>query len=153
MSHPAIQKLDAYLVKAATPTALVIEIHGGGWRRGSKSQFVYQGDLMGAVIDAGISVVSIDYRLTSEHPFPAQMQDVTRAVQFVRSKAKEWNIDPNRMYALGRFGRCAPRGVGGAARRSGVRTRAAIPIERLSSRLAGLRGVVRTDGSHAGAAE
>ena len=49
----------------------------------------------------GISVVSIDYRLTPEHTFPAQMDDVVRAVQFVRSRAQAWNLDPERIAALG----------------------------------------------------
>lgn len=100
-SHPEIQKLDAYLVKSDQPTPVVIEIHGGGWRRGSKSQFVYPGNLIRAILDAGIAVISIDYRLTPQHTMPAQMEDVARVVQFVRSKAKEWNLDPNHIAALG----------------------------------------------------
>jgi acetyl esterase/lipase len=55
-THPDIQRLDAYLLKAARPTPVLIEIHGGGWRCGSKSQFVYQGNLIEAVLAAGISL-------------------------------------------------------------------------------------------------
>ena len=100
-THPDVQRLDAYLVKSTPPTPVLIEIHGGGWRRGSKSQFVYQGNLVEAVLAAGISLVSIDYRLTPEHTLPAQMEDTVRAVQFVRSQAKMWNLDPNRIAAIG----------------------------------------------------
>jgi acetyl esterase/lipase len=100
-THPEIQKLDAYLVRAAQPTPVVIEIHGGGWRRGSKSEFTYPGDLIGDILAAGISVVSIDYRLTPQHTMPAQMEDAVRAVQFVRAHASEWNLDPDRMAVLG----------------------------------------------------
>ena len=100
-SHPEMQKLDAYLVKSAQRTPVVIEIHGGGWRRGAKSQFVYPGDLIGAILRAGVSVISIDYRLSPQHTMPAPMQDVVRAVQFVRSKAGEWHLDPDRIAALG----------------------------------------------------
>jgi acetyl esterase/lipase len=100
-THPDVQRLDAYLVKSTPPTPVLIEIHGGGWRRGSKSQFVYQGNLMEAILAAGISLVSIDYRLTPEHTLPAQMEDTVRAVQFVRSQAKMWNLDPNRIAAIG----------------------------------------------------
>lgn len=39
-THPGIQTLDAYLVKSDRPTPVVVEFHGGGWRRGSKSQFI-----------------------------------------------------------------------------------------------------------------
>jgi len=133
-THPDVQRLDAYLVRSAEPTPVLIEIHGGGWRRGSKSQFTYRGDLIDAVLGAGISVVSIDYRLTPEHRFPAQMEDVVRAVQFVRSQAGKWNIDPNRIAAMG--------GSAGAHLAAWVglhddlaRPGSPDPIERLSSRL------------------
>ncbi len=101
ISHPESQRLDAYLVKSDQPTPVLIEIHGGGWRRGNKSQFIYPGDLIARILEAGISVVSIDYRLTPEHVFPAPMEDVARAVQFLRLRAKEWNLDPRRMAAMG----------------------------------------------------
>jgi acetyl esterase/lipase len=133
-THPDVQRLDAYLVKSAQPTPVLIEIHGGGWRRGSKGQFVYQGNLMEAVLAAGISMVSIDYRLTPEHRLPAQMEDVVRAVQFVRSRAKNWNIDPNRIATIG--------GSAGAHLAAWVglhddlaKPDSTDPIERLSSRL------------------
>ena len=100
-THPEMQRLDAYLVKSDQRTPVVIEIHGGGWRRGAKSQFVYPGDLIGAILRAGVSVISIDYRLSPQHTMPAPMQDVVRAVQFVRSKAGEWHLDPDRIAALG----------------------------------------------------
>jgi acetyl esterase/lipase len=100
---PQAQRLDAYLVQAARPAPVLIEIHGGGWRRGAKSQFadVYKGDLIGLVLQAGISVVSIDYRLTPGAVWPAQANDVARAVQYVRTQAKAWNIDPARLATLG----------------------------------------------------
>jgi acetyl esterase/lipase len=134
-SHPTIQRLDAYLVKADAPTAAVIEFHGGGWRRGAKSQFTYPGKLIDSILAAGISVISVDYRLAPDHPMPAQTQDAARAVQFVRTKAREWNIDPARIAALG--------GSAGAHLAAWValhddlaRPGSADPIERQSSRLA-----------------
>jgi acetyl esterase len=133
-THPDVQRLDAYLVKSARPTPVLVEIHGGGWRRGSRSQFVYQGNLIEAVLAAGISVVSIDYRLTPQHQLPAQMEDVVRAVQFIRSRARDWNIDPNRIAAIG--------GSAGAHLSAWVglhddlaKPDSPDPIERLSSRL------------------
>jgi acetyl esterase/lipase len=122
-------------VKAAQPTPVVIEIHGGGWRRGSKSEFIYAGALIGDVLDAGVSVVSIDYRLSPQHTMPAPMQDTVRAVQFVRSKAREWNLDPNRIAAVG--------GSAGAHLAAWValhddfaKADSTDPVERCSSRLA-----------------
>jgi acetyl esterase/lipase len=89
---------------------------------------------VGAVLGAGISVISIDYRLTPQHPMPAQMEDVARAVQFVRSKAREWNLDPDRIAAFG--------GSAGAHLAAWValhddlaRPGSEDPIERCSSRL------------------
>lgn len=135
-THPNEQRLDAYLVKSARPTPVLIEVHGGGWRRGQKSEFIYQGDLIGKILAAGISVISIDYRLTPPHQFPAQMEDAARAVQFVRSKAKEWNLDPLSIVAMG--------GSAGAHLSAWValhddlaNPRSADPVERMSSRLCG----------------
>jgi len=51
-THPDIQKLDVYLLRSRQTTQAIIEIHGGGWRRGSKSQFVYRANLIGAILDA-----------------------------------------------------------------------------------------------------
>ncbi len=98
-----LQRLDAYLVKGNKPSPVLVEVHGGGWRRGQKSQFadVYPGDLIGKAIAAGISVVSIDYRLAPAYQHPAQVQDLARAIQFIRIKAKEWNIDGGRIAAMG----------------------------------------------------
>jgi len=98
---PDMQRVDAYLVKSDRPTPVLIEFHGGGWRRGAKSQFIYSAGLIEAILAAGISVISVDYRLTPKHPFPAQVEDAARVVQFVRSKAKEWNLDPERIVAMG----------------------------------------------------
>jgi acetyl esterase/lipase len=100
--NPALQTLDAYLVKGQGPSPVLIEIHGGGWRRGGKSQFeAYSGDLIAQVLAQGISVVSINYRLTPQDAYPAQVQDVQRAIQFIRSQARDWQIDPQRMAAIG----------------------------------------------------
>ena len=133
---PEIHRLDAYLVKSDRPTPVLIEFHGGGWRRGAKSQFTYSAGLIEAILAAGISVISVDYRLTPKHPFPAQVEDAARAVQFVRSKAKEWNLDPERIVAMG--------GSAGAHLSAWValhddlaRADSPDPIERQSTRLRG----------------
>ncbi len=92
-------KLDAFLVKSEKPTPVLIFIHGGGWMEGDKRGV--PGPLKSQLLDAGISVVSINYRLSRQAPYPAQVDDCTRAVQFVRSKAKEWNINPDRVGLMG----------------------------------------------------
>lgn len=91
--------LDVWLAKSDKPTPLVIYIHGGGFRGGSK-----EGVSIGTTnsfLRNGISVAAINYRLTTTDPFPAAHHDSARAVQFLRHKAKEWNLDPKRFGATG----------------------------------------------------
>jgi acetyl esterase/lipase len=85
--------LDAVLVKAEKPTPMLVSIHGGGWKAGSKDGF---SPLLSRLIAAGISWATIDYRLSEEATYPAQVEDCTYALQFIKSKAKEWNLDPDR---------------------------------------------------------
>src|SRR5690606_38153434 len=51
--------------------------------------------------EAGISIAAITYRLSDDAIAPAQFEDAARAVQFIRSKAGEWTIDPERFAACG----------------------------------------------------
>jgi len=92
-------KLDAFLVKREKPAPVLIFIHGGGWKQGNKRAL--PPFVKGTLLDSGISVVSINYRLSDQASYPAQVDDCTRAVQFVRSKAKEWNINPSRIGLMG----------------------------------------------------
>ncbi|MFZ5829398.1 MAG: alpha/beta hydrolase fold domain-containing protein [Planctomycetota bacterium] len=91
--------LDFWQAKSDAPTPLFVWIHGGGFRGGDKNSI--PADLLKGCLDAGISCASINYRLTDTAPYPAQMLDSARAIQFLRSKAKEWNLDPNRFAAGG----------------------------------------------------
>ncbi len=86
--------LDAVIADAEKPSPVVITIHGGGWKLGSKNN---AHPLLVKFMNEGISWVTIDYRLTTEAIYPAQVDDCTYALQFVKSKAKEWNIDPDRI--------------------------------------------------------
>ena len=98
------QVLDFYKAKSDSPTPLVFYIHGGGWQGGDKNTV---GNVK-QFLDLGISVVAINYRyvkqaadLKVEPPVKAPLEDAARALQFVRSKAKEWNIDKTRIGATG----------------------------------------------------
>jgi acetyl esterase/lipase len=101
-AHPR-QVLDFYQAKSDRPTPVVFHIHGGGWQAGDKKGFNPK-----PFLDKGISVVSINYRYVRhgvedkvEPPVKAPLQDAARALQFVRSKAKEWNIDKRKIGATG----------------------------------------------------
>ncbi len=93
--------LDLYLAESATPTPLVIYIHGGGFVAGDKSHI--DAKIIRSTLDAGMSFASINYRFVDGKDvlFPAPQHDGARAVQFLRSKAQEWNLDPNRVACFG----------------------------------------------------
>ena len=96
--HPR-NVLDLWKAKSDTPTPLVIFIHGGGFRGGSKERL--SPALLDGLLAKGISVMAINYRLSPEVTFPAHYMDCARAIQFARSKAKEWNLDPERVGSTG----------------------------------------------------
>ena len=97
--------LDFWKAPSDTPTPLVFVIHGGGWTGGSKERLHRFADTA-VLLRADISVVAINYRLVGharnvEPPVKAPLHDAARALQFVRSKADEWNIDKARIGAAG----------------------------------------------------
>ncbi|MFZ2281755.1 MAG: alpha/beta hydrolase, partial [Prosthecobacter sp.] len=98
----ARQRLDFYQAKSETPTPVVFFIHGGGWLNGDKGAFNNEKPYL----NAGISVVSINYRLIPDAeadglvpPVQGPLLDAARALQFVRSKAVEWNLERRRIGA------------------------------------------------------
>jgi len=91
--------LDFWQAPAGAPNPLLVMIHGGGFRMGSKSQM--SAALLQQCLQSGISVASIEYRFTQKAPYPAQMMDCARALQFIRSRAGEWGIDPKRVASTG----------------------------------------------------
>ncbi len=99
--------LDFWKAESKTPTPLVFVIHGGGWQNGEKER-VNRFVNVETLLARGISVVSINYRLIKHAeaekvvpPVKAPLHDAARALQFVRSKAAEWNIDKQRIGAAG----------------------------------------------------
>lgn len=87
--HPR-NVLDFWQAKGNGPRPLLVYIHGGGWVSGDKKR---EPKDITPYLEKGISVASINYRLTGEVPLPAPVHDAARAIQFLRSKASEWNID------------------------------------------------------------
>jgi hypothetical protein len=104
--HPR-QVLDFWQAKSDQPTPLVFFIHGGGWNSGDKSSAVRTLDLP-KLLANGVSVATINYRMVPqayeagiEPPVKWPLSDAARALQFVRSKAGEWNLDKARVGACG----------------------------------------------------
>ena len=104
--HPR-HVLDFWKADSEAPAPLVFIIHGGGWNGGSKERGQRFADIP-RLLASGISVVSINYRYVPQAvqegikpPVKAPLHDAARALQFVRSKAEEWNIDKERIGAAG----------------------------------------------------
>ena len=90
--------LDLYWhPEAASPLALIIWIHGGAWRNGSKEN--PQAAL--SFIDKSYAIASINYRLSAESKFPTQIQDCKAAVRWLRAHAPKYNLNSNRFAAWG----------------------------------------------------
>lgn len=92
--------MDVWLPASDKPTPVVVFIHGGGFVNGSKDGSASEWTLEHCR-DAGIAVVTINYRLSSQAIAPAPFLDAARAVQFIRHNAAQWNIDPTRIAASG----------------------------------------------------
>lgn len=89
--------LDFWKAEGEGPRPLLMVIHGGGWLGGDKSRFKHPK----RYLDNGISVAAISYRLARTDPLPTPVHDAARALQFLRSQAQEWNIDPNKVMLTG----------------------------------------------------
>lgn len=90
--------LDFWQAQGEGPRPLLVYIHGGGWTGGDKK---HDTKIHKVFLNKGISVAAINYRLTSQAILPAPVHDAARAVQFLRTKAKEWNINSERIAATG----------------------------------------------------
>jgi acetyl esterase len=125
--------LDVFQVRTAKPAPVLIVFHGGGWLGGDKKGFNPD-----PFLKMGIAVVTANYRFTTgtrdAAPYPAPMLDSARAVQFVRSKAKEWNIDPSRI-ALTGSSAGAVISMWIAYHDDMARPRSTDPVERFSTRV------------------
>ena len=88
--------LNFWKIESQNPTPLLVHIHGGGWLGGKKHETANANELK-----KGYSFASIDYRLAGVELLPAAVHDAARAIQFLRTKAKEWNFDPNRIAVIG----------------------------------------------------
>ncbi len=78
------------------PAPVVVWVHGGAWRSGSKSDVPVK-----RWIEQGFAIASVDYRLSPEAPFPAQVHDIKAAIRFLQSKAAELQIDSQKVVIAG----------------------------------------------------
>jgi acetyl esterase/lipase len=91
--------LDVYQpAKKSKDRPAVVLVHGGGWRMGDKQAFANQGNQLA---QRGFVAFSVNYRLAPDHPYPAAVDDVEAAVEWVRKHAKDYGVDPKRIGVLG----------------------------------------------------
>ncbi len=91
-------KLDLYRPSAmpSAPMPLVIWVHGGGWRNGSKTNCP-----AAWLATKGYAVASLDFRLLPEHPWPAQIEDPIAALRWLRQVSGKYGYDASRSAAMG----------------------------------------------------
>jgi len=92
--------LDVVRVPAPGLRPAIVFIHGGAWRSGDKSDFR---SLAQGLAQRGYVCFAVNYRLinATDHHFPAQLDDVQRAIRWIRANASRYGVDPNRIGALG----------------------------------------------------
>ncbi|MFG1625393.1 alpha/beta hydrolase fold domain-containing protein [Kribbella sp. NPDC049227] len=96
--------LDLVVPADGGPVPVVVWIHGGAWLRGSSKPYptpVPVELIRDCLLDAGSAVANIQYRLSGEATFPAQLHDVKAAVRWLRHHAGELRLDPRRVGAWG----------------------------------------------------
>lgn len=90
------QKLDLYLPPGAGPWPLIVWIHGGAFRMGSKEDHVSL-----EMLEQGYAIASLNYRLSQHARFPAQIEDCKAAVRWLRAHADTYGIDPSHFASWG----------------------------------------------------
>lgn len=94
------ERLDLHLPPTGVgPFPLVVYVHGGAWERGDRTLAPHSSPM--ALVDAGFAVASVDYRMSRDAVFPAQIQDVEAAIRFLRANASKYGLDTSRIGVWG----------------------------------------------------
>ncbi|MBK8096060.1 MAG: alpha/beta hydrolase [Planctomycetes bacterium] len=92
------QRLDVYAPAKATKAPVVLFVHGGEWAKGDKSEVSWKPKFL---VENGIVLVSVNYRLSGTAPHPAQVDDVAAAVRWTKDHIAEHGGDPQQVFVLG----------------------------------------------------
>jgi acetyl esterase/lipase len=99
--------LDLHLPVASSATgAAIVHLHGGGWAVGSRRRFgrafaSWAPSPFQRLAQAGFVVAAVDYRLSGEARFPAQLHDVKAAIRWLRGNSPKLGVDPAKVIAWG----------------------------------------------------
>lgn len=88
----------------SSPAPVVLFLHGGGWRVGSRASFsplVSETDSFGRIVGAGFAVVAADYRLSGEAVYPAQLDDARAALHWIAEHGAGHGLDADRVVLWG----------------------------------------------------
>lgn len=88
--------LDLHTPSSVKQPPLIVYVHGGAWRAGSKSDVPIAG-----LLDQGFAIASVDYRLSTQARFPAQIHDIKAAIRFLRAKASSFGITAEKIAIIG----------------------------------------------------
>lgn len=138
--------LDFWSARSDQPTPLVVWFHGGGFTQGDKKSIVDKDNVVGGLLAKGVSVASCNYPFLKDQTYEQILGHCARAIQFLRSKAKDWNIDPNRIGVMGASaGALISEWIGYHA--DYAKADAADPVDRLSSLAVAVGGIQQPMGT------
>jgi acetyl esterase/lipase len=89
---------DLCLPKGLEKAPVIVAAHGGGWQGGSRASYRHWGPYLPR---NGYAVFSVDYRLGKAGTYPGSVYDLKAAIQFVRAKAADLGLDPERIGLMG----------------------------------------------------
>ena len=90
------QHLDLYIPKNVEKPQLLVWVHGGAWRAGDKAKVPVLG-----LVKMGYALASVNYRLTPEAKFPAQMFDLKASIRFLRANAEKYGYKADKIAIIG----------------------------------------------------
>ncbi|MEE8348084.1 MAG: alpha/beta hydrolase, partial [Acidobacteriota bacterium] len=88
--------LDLHIPEKAGGAPLLVWVHGGAWRAGSKSRMP-----LNVLVEEGWAIASVDYRLTPVARFPAQIHDIKAALRFLRARGADYGLDAEHIVIAG----------------------------------------------------
>lgn len=87
--------LDLYLPADVSKPPLLVWVHGGAWSQGTKTSYPKE------FVERGFAVASLDFRQTTQAPFPANVQDIKAAIRFLRAKAGDYGYSAEKIAIAG----------------------------------------------------